>query len=98
MFDRSHGREVLLDRCVDALVRGDDWRPLADGRNNQTEVSRLMAVAEWLLELRKRTPAPGRHRRQRTWARVLARIRLEILPALSRAASPERACGGYVQA
>ena len=76
MFARNRLAEAMLDRCVDALIAGDDWRAAAPDPSVHPDVSRLMVVAEWLIELGRRQPQPKPLARERVWGRVRQEIDL----------------------
>ena len=59
---------VLLDVCIDHLLRGEDWsHDLANGHSVE-EVRELMAVAEQLIDVTP--PPPARARRESVWRRI----------------------------
>ena len=59
----------LLDNCIDALMRGEDWRACLDGPAPEA-IARLMAVAESIHDSASETPPPGPRERFRAWKRI----------------------------
>lgn len=59
----------LLDICIDALIRGDDWRACVDGPAPE-DVAKLMVVAESIRDAANDTPRSGPRQRFRVWKRV----------------------------
>lgn len=62
----------MLDRCIDALLRGEDWREGLDAADVQW-LAPLMQIAETLIEGDRELPRPGRRERLRLWDRIFWR-------------------------
>ena len=86
-------REVLLDRCIDALLAGAAWESAlpAEARARK-DLTALMEVAERLHELAGHTAGLERPRKEHLWRRIamarrglgrrIALYRLPYLPPL----------------
>ena len=59
----------LLDICIDALMRGEDWRACLDG-SAPDGIENLMLVAESIRDSASETPPPGPRERFRAWKRI----------------------------
>lgn len=70
MPDQS--KAELLDRCIDALLRGSDWRRVVPGGAGH-EITPLMEVAETIRDVSGKTPEAGPRERLHLWARVFGR-------------------------
>ena len=68
----------LLDLCIDALVRGDEWRALVEGPEAR-QIGTLMVVAESIHEGAGTLPKPGPRQRLRIWDRIF-NIRARLAP------------------
>ncbi|MCK9517694.1 MAG: hypothetical protein M0R74_01525 [Dehalococcoidia bacterium] len=73
MFSRNPLLESHLDRCIDALIAGDDWRTLAE-EAGEHELLALMTIAEWLHHTARRLPHDVQPVRKRVWLRLQAQL------------------------
>ncbi len=62
-------RTELLGRCIDALIRGDDWRPLNQGPE-APDIEALMRVAVSLWDAADDAPGASQRHRFRVWERL----------------------------
>jgi hypothetical protein len=65
--------EVALDRCLDRILNGQDWR-LALSSEDPLEVRQLMEVAELVFATARRMPAVEPEAKQRLWSRLFGRF------------------------
>ena len=67
----TEAREIALDACIDRLVSGGNWQSaLPSDGDARREVLDLLAVANRLVEVADRAPAPAVEMKQRVWQRV----------------------------
>lgn len=65
--------EVALDRCLDRILSGQDWRS-ALSSEDPPEVRQLMEVAELVFATARRMPATEPEAKRRLWSRLFGRF------------------------
>ena len=71
-------KELALDECLELLLHDEDWTPaLPEEETARMEMNGLMAVAQRLFELARRSPRLDPGSRRRMWQRWL-HITLEV--------------------
>lgn len=80
MFANDSANQAVLDSLINALLRDEDWRALVDAPLD-SEVERLMLVAEAIHRAAGDTPVAGPRQRLRVWDRVFRRGEGTVAPS-----------------